>query len=138
MDPLGKALAQSGSGNIDPTVFIDDDGQAYMYWGNGTLRYVKLNSDMTSTSGSITNVSLSGFTEGPWFYKRGSLYYMVYAATSGTEKISYATSNSPTGPWTVRGDIMGAWLNLHQSRRHRRLQGALVFFLSQQRIAGRQ
>jgi arabinoxylan arabinofuranohydrolase len=107
MDPLGKALAASGSGNIDPTVFIDDDGQAYMYWGNGTLRYVKLNSDMISTSGSITNVALSGFTEGPWFYKRGSLYYMVYAATSGNEKISYATSNSPTGPWTVRGDIMG-------------------------------
>ena len=107
MDPLGRALAQSGSGNIDPTVFIDDDGQAYMYWGNGTLRYVKLNADMISTSGSITNVSLSGFTEGPWFYKRGSLYYIVYAATSGTEKISYATSNSPTGPWTVRGDIMG-------------------------------
>jgi arabinoxylan arabinofuranohydrolase len=107
MDPLGKALAASGSGNIDPTVFIDDDGQAYMYWGNGTLRYVKLNSDMISTSGSITNVALSGFTEGPWFYKRASLYYMVYAATSGTEKISYATSNAPTGPWTVRGDVMG-------------------------------
>jgi arabinoxylan arabinofuranohydrolase len=106
MDPLGKALAASGSGNIDPTVFVDDDGQAYMYWGNGTLRYVKLNSDLTSTSGSITNVSLSGFTEGPWLYKRGALYYMVYAATSGSEKISYATSNAPTGPWTVRGDIM--------------------------------
>jgi len=108
MDPLGKALAQNGSSNIDPTVFVDDDGQAYMYWGNGTLRYVKLNSDMTSTSGSVTNVTLSGFTEGPWFYKRGSLYYMVYAATSGTEKISYATSNAPTGPWTVRGDVMGS------------------------------
>jgi len=106
MDPLGKQLAASGSSNIDPTVFVDEDGQAYMYWGNGTLRYVKLNSDMISTSGSITNVSLSGFTEGPWFYKRGALYYMVYAATSGSEKISYATSNSPTGPWTTRGDVM--------------------------------
>ncbi|WP_437487811.1 glycoside hydrolase family 43 protein [Sorangium sp. So ce1014] len=109
MDPLGKELAAApGSGNIDPTVFIDDDGQAHMYWGNGTLRHVKLNSDMISTSGSITEVPLSGFTEGPWFYKRGSLYYLVYAAIAGTEKISYATSNSPTGPWTVRGDIMGA------------------------------
>ena len=106
MDPLGKQLAASGSSNIDPTVFVDDDGQAYMYWGNGTLRYVKLNSDMISTSGSITNVALNGFTEGPWFYKRAALYYMVYAATSGSEKISYATSNAPTGPWTVRGDIM--------------------------------
>ncbi|WP_438008288.1 glycoside hydrolase family 43 protein [Sorangium sp. So ce321] len=109
MDPLGKELAATGSGNIDPTVFVDDDGQAYMYWGNGTLRYVKLNSDMTSTSGSITNAPLSGFTEGPWFYKRGSLYYLVYAGMGGgSEKISYATSNSPTGPWNIRGDIMGA------------------------------
>ncbi|WP_437893786.1 glycoside hydrolase family 43 protein [Sorangium sp. So ce124] len=108
MDPLGKALAQQGSGNIDPTVFVDDDGQAYMYWGNGTLRYVKLNSDMITTSGNITNVALNGFTEGPWFYKRGSLYYMVYAAIAGSEKISYATSNSPTGPWNIRGDVMDA------------------------------
>lgn len=105
-DPLGKELAASGSGNIDPTVFVDDDGQAYMYWGNGTLRYVKLNEDMTSYSGSVNNVTLNGFTEGPWFYKRESLYYLVFAATSGNEKISYATSDSPTGPWTIRGDIM--------------------------------
>jgi beta-xylosidase len=70
-DPLGKALAASGSGNIDPTVFVDDDDQAYMYWGNGTARFVKLNADMTSYSGSVTNVALTGFVEGPWFYKRG-------------------------------------------------------------------
>jgi arabinoxylan arabinofuranohydrolase len=107
MDPLGMALAASGSANIDPTVFIDDDGQAYMYWGNGTLRYAKLNADMTSYSGSITNVPLDEFVEGPWFYKRESLYYMVYAAGgSGPEKLSYATSDSPTGPWAKRGDVM--------------------------------
>jgi arabinoxylan arabinofuranohydrolase len=107
MDPLGGQLASMGSGNIDPTVFIDDDDQAYMYWGGAsTLRYVRLNENMTSYSGGITTVAMPGFTEGPWFYKRESLYYLVFAATSGTEKISYATSNSPTGPWTVRGDIM--------------------------------
>lgn len=110
MDPLGKELAASGSGNIDPTVFIDDDDQAYMYWGNGTLRYVRLNEDMISYSGPVTNVDLPGFTEGPWLYKRESLYYMIYAGHmgGGNEKISYATSDSPTGPWTVRGDVMAA------------------------------
>ena len=50
---------------------------------------------------------MQGFTEGPWFYKRGSLYYLVYAAERN-EKISYATSNGPTGPWTYKGDIMAA------------------------------
>jgi arabinoxylan arabinofuranohydrolase len=105
-DPIGKALAQSGSMAIDPTVFIDDDGQAYLYWGNGNLRMVKLNSDMISTSGSVTsNIAMQGFTEGPWFYKRGSLYYLVYAGSG--EKISYATSNAPAGPWTYKGDVFG-------------------------------
>ena len=108
MDALRKPLAQQGKGDIDPTVFIDDDGQAYMYWGNGSLRYVKLNSDMTSYTGSITTVALDGFLEGPWFYKRESRYYMVYAANGSTEKLSYATSNSPTGPWTAKGDVMDA------------------------------
>ena len=107
-DPLGRELAQSPSSDIDPTVFIDDDGQAYMYWGNATLQYVRLNEDMISYSGTPTVVPLPGFTEGPWFYKRQSLYYMVYAGLAGTEKISYATSDSPTGPWNNRGDIMGA------------------------------
>lgn len=108
-DPLGRHLAQGATSNIDPTVFIDDDGQAYMYWGNGTLQYVRLNRDMISYSGSIQTTSLTGFVEGPWLYKRGSTYYMVYAANGGgNEKISYATSNRPTGPWTYRGDIMDA------------------------------
>ncbi len=105
-DPIGKALAQSGSMAIDPTVFIDDDGQAYLYWGNGNLRMVRLNSDMTSTSGNVTsNIAMQGFTEGPWFYKRGSLYYLVYAGSG--ERISYATSNAPAGPWTYKGDVFG-------------------------------
>jgi arabinoxylan arabinofuranohydrolase len=120
-DALGKALL-SGGGYIDPTVFIDDDGQAYLYWGNPGLYYVKLNENMTSFPGSATQVSLtpagfgtrtsptsdrpSAYEEGPWFYKRGSSYYMVYPADSTPEKISYSTSPGPTGPWTYRGDIM--------------------------------
>lgn len=108
-DPLGTHLARGSSSNIDPTVFIDDDGQAYMYWGNATLQYVRLNQDMISYSGGIQTASLTDFVEGPWLYKRGSTYYMVYAAHGGgSEKISYATSNSPTGPWNYRGDIMDA------------------------------
>jgi arabinoxylan arabinofuranohydrolase len=119
-DALGKALIPAGSGNIDPTVYIDDDGQAYMYWGNPVLRYVKLNQDMISYSGGINTVSLTvagfgarsntdratAYEEGPWLYKRGSLYYIVYPADGTPEKISYTTSSAPVGPWTYRGDIM--------------------------------
>lgn len=46
------------------------------------------------------------YEEGPWFYKRGSLYYMVYAASGIPENIAYSTSSSPTGPWKYRGIIM--------------------------------
>ncbi len=90
--------------DIDPTVFIDDDGQAYLYWGNTVCKYVKLNADMTSYSGSITTVSLQGFTEAPWLHKRNGTYYLSYAAQF-PEYIDYATSSSPTGPWTYRGRI---------------------------------
>ena len=119
-DPLGKALISTGSGNIDPTVFIDADGQAYLYWGNPQLYYVKLNTDMISFPGSPTAVNLTtagfgvrsntdratAYEEGPWFYKRGSLYYIVYPADGTPEKISYTTSSGSTGPWSYRGDIM--------------------------------
>lgn len=111
-DPLGKPLiTNNGAQDIDPTVFIDDNGQAYLYWGNGNLYYVKLNQDMISYSGGIVQVSPkpASFIEGPWFYKRNNLYYMVYAGmTGGSENISYATSNSPTGPWTSKGTLMGS------------------------------
>ena len=108
-DPLGTHLVQTANHDIDPTIFIDDDGQAYMYWGNATLQYVTLNEDMISLSGNPTTVPLQGFTEGPWLHKHDGLYYVIYAAQgTGSEKISYATSDSPTGPWTVRGDIMAS------------------------------
>ena len=48
----------------------------------------------------------TAYEEGPWFYKRGSLYYIVYPADGTPEKISYTTSSGPLGPWTYRGDIM--------------------------------
>ena len=118
-DALNKPLL-SGGGYIDPTVFIDTDGQAYLYWGNPQLYYVKLNENMTSYSGSVVTVNLTvegfgkrsntdratAYEEGPWFYKRGSLYYLIYPADGTPEKISYSTSSGPTGPWTYRGDIM--------------------------------
>ena len=119
-DAIGKPLIAPGYGNIDPTVFVDDDGQAYLYWGNPDLKYVKLNENMVSYSGSVVTVPLTvasfgarsktdratSYEEGPWFYKRGSLYYMVFAGGPISEHIAYSTSTSPTGPWTYRGKIM--------------------------------
>ena len=118
-DALGKPLAGPNWDYIDPTVFIDTDGQAYLFWGNPSLYYVKLNDDMISYSGQIVKTDMTQdafgvgaegktlYTEGPWFYKRGELYYMVYAASGVPETIAYSTSTNPTGPWKHRGIIMG-------------------------------
>ena len=112
----------SGYGDIDPTVFIDDDGQAYLYWGNPYLMYVKLNQDMISYAGEVVTVPLnkegfnvrykdvdirpSAYEEGPWFYKRKNLYYMLYPAGGVPEHLAYSTSTGPTGPWVYRDTIM--------------------------------
>jgi len=122
VDALGKPLLHSGNGDIDPAVFIDDDGQAYLYWGNPYLKYVKLNEDMISYSGEIVTVPLtkegfnirlkdadkrpSAYEEGPWLYKRKGLYYLLYPAGGVPEHLAYSTSSSPTGPWVYRDTIM--------------------------------
>ena len=108
-DPLnGQLVWQRQHWNdIDPTVWIDDDGQAYMYWGNPELYMIKLKEDMIHTEGSIvTYPKIKDYQEGPWFYKHGKYYYMAFASTCCSEGIGYAMSDSPTGPWIYKGDIM--------------------------------
>lgn len=107
-DVLGKPLIDRGDGFFDPTVFIDDDGQAYLYWGNPKLWYVKLNEDMVSYAGPIRQIGETprDYQEGPWFYKRKGRYYMAFASTCCPEGIGYAMSDKPTGPWTYEGPLM--------------------------------
>ena len=109
-DPLGKPLVWQKEhwDDIDPTVFVDDDGQAYMYWGNPHTYYVKLNEDMISTKGDIVKLDykIDHYQEGPWFYKRNGKYYLSYATTCCPEALGYAMSDSPTGPWKSKGYIM--------------------------------
>ncbi len=119
-DALGKPLISPSETkynphlweDIDPTVFIDDDGQAYLYWGNNSLYCVKLNEDMISYSGEIITFDIkdkaafgSDYEEAPWLFKRNGTYYLFYAAHI-PEAIYYARSNSPLGPWKYGGVIM--------------------------------
>ena len=108
IDPIGKPLVKNSNHDIDPTILIDDDGQAYMYWGNPKVYYVKLNEDMISYSGEIIQepTTPENYQEGPWVWKRKGNYYMAYASTCCPEGIGYAMSNSPTGPWEYKGMIV--------------------------------
>ena len=108
-DPLGKPIVWQHEhwNDIDPSVMIDDDGQAYMYWGNPDLYYVKLNEDMISYSGEIVKMpKIQDYQEGPWIYKRNGKYYLAFASTCCPEGIGYAMSDKPTGPWEYKGHIM--------------------------------
>ena len=108
-DPLGKPLVwdQSNWYDIDPSVYTDDDGQAYMYWGNPHTFWAKLSNDMTSLASGVTKLPhIPNYQEGPWFYKRNGHYYLGFASTCCPEALGYAMSDSPTGPWEWKGYIM--------------------------------
>lgn len=103
--------------DIDPAAFIDDDGQAYLFWGNQRCRYVKLKENMIEMEGSIQTIDVPNYTEAPWVHKHGGLYYLSYA-TGFPEKIAYATSKSIHGPWEPCGllaELAGNSNTIHQS-----------------------
>ena len=124
-DALGKALitndmttdAKISWDDIDPTVFIDDKGQAYLFWGNTALYYVKLKENMIEMDGPFKKIELPHFTEAPFIHKRKGWYYLSYAYEF-PEKIAYAMSRSLEGPWEYKGilnEIAGNSNTNHQS-----------------------
>jgi beta-xylosidase len=107
-DAIGEALItdytlNSVPLNIDPAVFIDDDGQVYMFWGSwGECRMVKLNNNMIELDSEVQTVNTTDFFEAPWVHKRNGIYYLTYAS-GYPSVIAYATSNNINGPWIYRG-----------------------------------
>ena len=108
-DPLGEPLVWQKEhwDDIDPTILIDDDGQAYMYWGNPNVYSVKLGKDMISLAGPIVkHPKIEDYQEGPWIWKHDGHYYLAFASTCCPEGIGYAMSDGPEGPWEYKGHIM--------------------------------
>lgn len=111
-DALGKALITNEMttetkiswDDIDPSVIIDDDGQAYLFWGNTSCHYVKLKENMIEMEGPIQTIKLPHFTEAPWIHKHNGWYYLSYAYEF-PEKIAFAMSRSVNGPWVYKGII---------------------------------
>ncbi len=103
--------------DIDPSVIIDDDGQAYLFWGNTNCYYAKLKNNMTELDGEIKKIDLPNYTEAPWINKHNSWYYLSYAYQF-PEKIAYAMSKSINGPWAFKGilnEVAGNSNTNHQS-----------------------
>ncbi|HPH57212.1 MAG TPA: family 43 glycosylhydrolase, partial [Bacteroidales bacterium] len=111
-DALGKPLLTNADcfasthswACIDPAVFIDDDGQAWIFWGNRECYYAKLKENMIEIDGPVKQIMFDGFsfTEAPWIHKKDGKYYLTYAS-GFPEKIHYAMSESIEGPWEFKG-----------------------------------
>lgn len=101
--------------DIDPTVLVDDDGTAWIAWGNSNLYLAKLKPNMIELDGEPQELFLTNYLEGPWLHRRGDLYYLTYASIiegeQENERISYATAPSMAGPWTYRGELTGEATN---------------------------
>jgi hypothetical protein len=116
---ISDSTPNSSALNIDPTVFVDDDGAVYMYWGSfWSPRMVRMQSNMVSLAGPAqTPQGLTAFWEAPWMFKRNGIYYLAYASNSNVAGdncvtsssfacIRYATATNPLGPWTHRGIVL--------------------------------
>ncbi len=105
----GYANAGATPFTIDPTVFVDDDGQAYLHYGSfGRMNMARLNPDMISINGKMKEDTPQGFFEAGFLTKHGGLYYEIYAAGSNPATIDYSTSTSPMGPWKFRNGVAKA------------------------------
>lgn len=95
---------------IDPCVFTDDDGQAYIYnGGGGHCMGGKLKDNMLEVDGEVTEMQgLVDFHEATWVFKRNGIYYLTYGDNNMVDgvqynQLCYATSDNPLGPWEYKG-----------------------------------
>ncbi|MEX6689979.1 family 43 glycosylhydrolase [Danxiaibacter flavus] len=94
---------------IDPCVFVDDDGNAYLYYGGGgKCMGGKLKDNMMEVDGGMKNMTgLIDFHEATWVHKRNGMYYLSYAdnynLNNRGNRMRYAVSANPLGPWTYKG-----------------------------------
>lgn len=107
-DAIGKPLWKTPYAN-DPSLFIDDDGKAYLYFHgmNADYQVAEMADDLLSLKGSLQKMDMGGHEpkmEGPWVFKRKGIYY--FTMPENNRALSYYTAKSPKGPWTYQGVIM--------------------------------
>ena len=108
VDVIGAPLWREPYAN-DPSLFVDDDGTAYLYFhGKGFDYYVvKMREDMRGVDGDFIKMDMGGFEpkmEGPWVFKREDKYY--FTMPENNRILTYYLSDSPTGPWSYQGEFM--------------------------------
>lgn len=111
--PLVPRNFRPGLHMIDAEAFVDEDGQAYLYWGsglnwvNGHCFVVKLKPDMVTFDGEPRDVTPPHYFEAPFMLKRGGRYFLTYSwgnTTKDTYQLRYAVGASPMGPFREVSD----------------------------------
>jgi hypothetical protein len=111
-----------GVRGIDPCVFIDKDGSAYLFYSAKKIYAVKLKDSLLALDGTpavIDNLPTKGLLEGAFVFERNGIYYLTYPHVENTrERLEYSTSAHPLGPYQQRGVIMdesptGCWTVHH-------------------------
>jgi GH43 family beta-xylosidase len=111
-----------GVHGIDPNVFIDKDGQAYLFWSAGNIYAAKLKENMTELASDpviLKDLPTKGLKEGPYLFERNGIYYLTFPHVENKiERLEYSMSDNPLGPFKMTGVIMdesptGCWTNHH-------------------------
>ena len=119
--PLPEPI--KGVNGIDPNVFIDKDGQAYLYYAMGNIMVAKLKDNMTELASEpliIAHLPQKGLKEGPFLFERKGIYYLTIPHVENKiERLEYAIGDNPMGPFKMAGVVMdespmNCWTN-HQS-----------------------
>ena len=132
----GTRINTKGISEIDPCVFMDDDGQAYYIWGQFTAKRAKLKPNMTeidlsTIKDSVVTEKEHFFHEGGYIVKRKGIYYFIYAHMGRANMptcIGYSTSKSPMGPFKYGGVIID---NSHCDPANWNNHGSIVEFKGQ-------
>lgn len=112
--PWRDAVKIEGPRQIDPNIFIDEDGKAYYFWGQFAAKGARMNSDLrtldlSSMRDSILTEAEHGFHEGSYVIRRGKYYYFIYADISRGGRptcLGYSMATSPLGPYEYKGIII--------------------------------
>lgn len=114
LGPFKKGELIKNTPQIDPSVFIDDDGIPYIFWGQFRAKMAKLNHDMKSIDMStyksdFINETKHHFHEGIQIIKRKNKYYLIYAHIGRRGRptcLGYAMSDQISGPFKYKGVII--------------------------------
>ena len=129
-DAIGKPLWKKPYAN-DPSLFIDDDGKAYLYFHGMQHDYyvAEMADDLLSVKGDFIKMDMGGYEpkmEGPWVFKREGIYY--FTMPENNRILTYYTAKSPTGPWKYQGVFMDEEANANNHHSIVEYKGHWILF----------